>query len=75
MPTVKGVLQKYKEGQQIFRRESVTCLVARIEQLEKFIASQQSAHPTYGESAPPMQWTTPEDFTPPVVRLVPPISG
>jgi hypothetical protein len=34
MPTLKGVLQKYHEGQQIFRRESVACLVARIEQLE-----------------------------------------
>ncbi len=38
-------------------------------------AAQQNMHPTYGESAAPMQWTTPEDFTPPVVRLVPPISG
>lgn len=42
MPTVKGVLQKYHEGQNIFRREAVACLVARIEQLEKYIASQQS---------------------------------
>ncbi len=42
MPTVKGVLQKYQEGQNIFRREAVACLVARIEQLEKYIASQQS---------------------------------
>lgn len=41
MPTVKGVLQKYHEGQNIFRREAVSCLVARIEQLEKYIASQQ----------------------------------
>ena len=44
MPTVKDVLQKYHEGQNIFRRESVACLVARIEQLEKYIASQQSVH-------------------------------
>ena len=43
MPTVKGVLHKYKEGQNIFRREAVTCLVLRIEQLEKYIASKQSA--------------------------------
>lgn len=42
MPTVKGVLQKYHEGQNIFRREAVSCLVARIEQLEKYIANQQS---------------------------------
>lgn len=41
----------------------------------KIRASQQNMHPTYGESAPPMQWTTPEDFTPPVVRLVPPFCG
>ena len=45
MPTVKGVLQKYQEGQNIFRREAVACLVARIEQLEKFIASQQPLAP------------------------------
>lgn len=48
MPTVKGVLQKYHEGQNIFRREAVACLVARIEQLEKYISSQQGLHLTGG---------------------------
>lgn len=50
MPTVKGVLQKYHEGQNIFRREAVACLVARIEQLEKYIVSQQKIHQTLLES-------------------------
>lgn len=44
MPTLKGVLQKYHDGQNIFRREAVACLVARIEQLEAHIASQHHAH-------------------------------
>lgn len=42
MPTLKGVLQKYHEGQNIFRREAVACLVGRIDQCEKYIAAQQS---------------------------------
>lgn len=52
MPTVKGVLQKYQEGQNIFRREAVACLVARIEQLEKYIASQQSAQADLATDCP-----------------------
>lgn len=47
----------------------------RLVELARKEAVEHSAHPTYGESAPLMQWTTPEDFTHPVVRLVPPTSG
>jgi len=49
--------------------------LVEIGRLREQAHAQQNMHPTYGESAPPMQWTTPEDFTAPVVRLVPPISG
>jgi hypothetical protein len=34
---VQKVIKNYQEGQQIFRRSSVSCLIARIEQLERFV--------------------------------------
>lgn len=47
----------------------------RLVDLARKEAVEHSAHPTYGTPPPPMQWTTPEGSTPPVVRLDPPISG
>jgi hypothetical protein len=58
MPTVKNVLQKYHEGQRIFRRESVACLVARIEQLEKYTASQPL------RAADVLEWCGCKGYTP-----------
>ena len=38
-------------------------------------AAQPRLHPTYGTLPAPEVYTTPEDFSAPEVRLIPPISG
>lgn len=58
MTTLLGIIKKYNEGQNIFRRESVAVLIERIRQLEKFVAEQSKQT----KECPECGTTLPEHF-------------